>query len=208
MPSPTRESILRSLRVQGQCTVKELAEIVGISPVSVRHHLSYLQANRLVTAKEVRYGVGRPHHVFSLTDAAHELFPTRYFQLTTRLLEEIKDGLSQEQVKTLFKGIARSITENYGESFEGLPMEERFKRLVGLLSNEGFDAEYEKQEGQFTIHMFSCPYLKLVQQHPEICLVGQALISEALSLPFERITCFFDGDAHCTFSIPLNAGDL
>lgn len=208
MASPTRESILRSLRVQGQCTVKELAEIVGISPVSVRHHLSYLQANGLVTAEEVRYGVGRPHHVFSLTNEAHELFPTRYFQLTTRLLEEIKDGLPQEQVETFFKRIAKSITENYGETFEGLPMEERFQRLVSLLSNEGFDAEYEKQEGQFVIHMFSCPYLKLVQQHPEICLVGQALISEALSLPFERITCFFDGDAHCTFSLPLNAGDL
>ena len=208
MPSPTRESILRSLRVQGQCTVKELAEIVGISPVSVRHHLSYLQANGLVTAKEVRYGVGRPHHIFSLTDEAHELFPTRYFQLTTRLLDEIKDGLPQEQVETFFIKLAKSITEDYGESFEGLPMEERFQHLVSLLSNEGFDAEYQKQEGQFVLHMFSCPYLKLVQQHPEICLVGQALISEALSLPFERITCFFDGDAHCTFTLPLNAGDL
>ena len=207
MSSPTRESILRSLRVQGQCTVKELAEIVGISPVSVRHHLSYLQANGLVTAKEVRYGVGRPHHIFSLTDEAHELFPTRYFQLTTLLLEEIKDGLPQGQVEIFIKRIANSIIENHGESFEGLPTQERFQRLMSLLTKEGFDAEFEKQEGKFILHMFSCPYLKLAQQHPEICLLGQALISEALSLPFERITCFFDGDAHCTFSLPLNAGD-
>lgn len=207
MASPTRETILRSLREQGQCTVKELAEIVGISPVSVRHHLSHLQVDRLVIAEEIRHGVGRPHHMFSLTDEALELFPTRYFQLINLLLEEIKDGLSQKQVETIFKRIAKSITENYDESFENLPMEERFQRLVSLLSNEGFDAKYEKQKGQIVIHMFSCPYLKLVQQHPEICLVGQALISEALALPSERITCIYDGDAHCTFSVPLTAGD-
>ena len=94
MTSATRETILRSLRTQGQCTVKELAEVVGISPVSIRHHLAQLQAEGLVATKEVRRGVGRPHHAFSLTEEAIELFPTRYFQLTNRLLDEIKYEMS------------------------------------------------------------------------------------------------------------------
>ncbi|HEY46815.1 MAG: hypothetical protein AMJ88_01440 [Anaerolineae bacterium SM23_ 63] len=208
MTSPTRETILRSLRTQGHCTVKELADVVGISPVSVRHHLTQLQAEGLVTTKEVRHGVGRPHHAFSLTDEGIELFPTRYFQLTNRLLDEIKYEMSPERVKSLFSRMASTIADDFIGSYEHLPMEERLPKLMAMLSNEGFDAEYELQGDQVIIRLLSCPYLQLVQHHPEVNFIDQELIAKTLSLPFERVNCLTDGDTHCSFVVHLPEGEL
>jgi predicted ArsR family transcriptional regulator len=205
MGSETRDTILRSLRAEGQCTVKELAEAVGISPVSVRHHLINLQAEGLVTAKEVRHGVGRPHHMFSLTDDALELFPTRYFQLTNRLLGQIKGSMQDDQVEVLFSSMADSMAESISERVKNLPLEQRLRQLVELLSQEGYDADYERRGDEFFIREMSCPYLQLAITHPEVCLLDQGFIAKALALPVERITSLTEGDSHCAFTIVINA---
>ena len=54
----TREQILRHIRTAGQANIAELAEALGVSAVSVRHHLSALQAEGLLRSEEVRRGVG------------------------------------------------------------------------------------------------------------------------------------------------------
>src|SRR3990172_2487207 len=86
MSSTTRDRILRTLRLRGKCTVNELAEAAGVSPVSVRHHLANLLAENLVESEEVKHGVGRPRLLFALSDTALEMFPSRYFRLTSREL--------------------------------------------------------------------------------------------------------------------------
>ncbi len=189
------------MRSRGKCTVKDLADAAGISPVSVRHHLSNMQADDLVSAEEVRHGVGRPRLLFSLTDRAMELFPSRYFQFTTRLLGEMKGALPEETVQQLFAGVATAMADSYAEELEGLPLEERLERLVRSLAVEGFDAQLERRENTILIHELSCPYYRMGQEHPEVCLVDQNFIAKALSLPVERVTCLLEGHAHCTFAV-------
>ena len=208
MASETRETILRTLRARGHCTVKELADAAGISPVSVRHHLSSLQAEGLIGLEEVRHGVGRPHHVFSLTDEAHELFPTRYFRLTNRLLGEIKEIMPVDAIEGLLTGVADSMASDYASQLQGLPLEKRLQRLVELLDEEGFSAEIERQGNEVLIHELSCPYYQIGQVHPEVCMIDQKFIAQALSLPVERVRCVLNGDAHCAFSIPLEGVTL
>jgi DeoR family suf operon transcriptional repressor len=208
MASETRDVILRTLRANGRCTVKELAEAAGISPVSVRHHLSALQADDLIHSEEVRHGVGRPLHVYSLTEEAHELFPTRYFRLTNRLLDEIKESLTDEALQLLLSSVADSMADSYANQLEGLPLEQRLRRLVELLDEEGFSAELERREGEFMIREMSCPYLQIGMQHPEVCTIDQAFIAKALSLPVERVRCMLDGDAHCAFSVRVEGNQI
>jgi len=203
MASETRESILRSLRSRGGCTVKELADLAGISPISVRHHLSSLQADGLIQLEEVRHGVGRPHHVFSLTDQARELFPTRYFRLTNRLLGEIKDVMPVGSIEGLLSGVAENMAHDYASQLEGLPLERRLDRLTELLDEEGFSAEVERRGDEVIIRELSCPYFQIGQQYPEVCMIDQAFIARALALPVERVRCILEGDTHCAFSIPL-----
>lgn len=203
MASETRELILKTLRSRGSCTVKDLADAAGISPVSVRHHLSSLQADDLIESEEVRHGVGRPHHVFSLTEDGYELFPTRYYRLTNRLLGELKESLPDRSIRTLLSGVADSMAEGYASQLEGLPLEKRLARLVELLNEEGFNADIEHKGGEVVLRELSCPYFHIGQSHPEVCLIDQAFIARALSLPVERVRCLLDGDAHCAFLIPI-----
>jgi predicted ArsR family transcriptional regulator len=204
MSHSTREIILRTLRSHEQCTVKELADAAGVSPVSVRHHLSNLQAEGLVSVQEVRHGVGRPHHEFSLTEKALELFPTRYYKLTNRLLEQLKEELTDERVDELFSGVANTMAQQFAQELKEFPLEQRLERLVELLKKEGFDTELEKKGDKLLIHELSCPFLQVGQQHPEVCLLDQALIAKALSLPVERVTWLLEGDLHCTYAVDLN----
>jgi predicted ArsR family transcriptional regulator len=40
----TRERVLQTLLTQERCTINELAEAVEINPISVRHHITKLEA--------------------------------------------------------------------------------------------------------------------------------------------------------------------
>ncbi len=205
MASGTKETILRTLRSQGRCTVNDLARAAGVSPVSVRHHLANLQADGLIQSEEVRHGVGRPRHVFSLSDIGLDQFPSRYFHLTKRLLAEMKGRLPEGQLSDVLAGVAHSMAETYGSELEALPLDQRLNRLVELLTEEGFDADIEHRGQQVLIRELSCPYYRIGLQHPEVCMIDQSFIATALSLPVERVTCLLDGDVHCTFSVAMAA---
>lgn len=203
MGSPTREVILRRLKAQGKCSVNDLAEAAEVSPVSVRHHITALQAQDLVVSEEVKHGVGRPYHVFSLTEKAFELYPSRYFKLTNRLLDEIKDHVSEDLIVELFTGVANAMAVQYASQLQGLPIEERLPRLMEMLGEEGFDADYEWRGDEVIIRELGCPYLQIGRKHPEVCAVDTRFIATALDLPAERVNCLLDGDTHCTFSVKV-----
>jgi len=203
MASSTREVIVRTLKAQGKCTVNDLADAAEVSPVSVRHHITALQAQDLVVAEEVKHGVGRPYHVFSLTEKAFELYPGRYFKLTNRLLDEIKDHVSEDLVTELFTGVANAMATQYASQLQGLPLKERLPRLMDMLNEEGFDAEYEWQGDEVVIREMGCPYVQIGREHPEVCAVDTRFIATALDLPTERVNCLLDGDTHCTFTLQV-----
>src|SRR5512139_1503776 len=101
-----KDKILQTLLRRPNRTINELAESVGINPISVRHHITNLQVEGLVAADEERHGVGRPRLVYSLTEDGMEKFPTRYLRLTTRLLQQIKDTMPKPMIARLFNQIA------------------------------------------------------------------------------------------------------
>ena len=201
MTSHTRDIILRTLRARGKCTVNELAEASLVSPVSVRHHLSNLQAESLVAVEDERHGVGRPRQLFSLTETGLDLFPSRYVRLTNRLLDEIKESNPGGKVEQLFTGVASTMAADVARRLEGLPLDQRLARMVELLAEEGFDAQIERQEGRILIRELSCPYFRVGRKHPEVCTVDQAFIATTLSLPVERVTCQLQGADTCTFAV-------
>jgi len=197
----TRDRVLQTLLRQPRRTITELAESVGINPISVRHHLSNLQVEGLVSSDEERHGVGRPRLVYMLTEAGMEKFPTRYLRLTTRLLAQMKESMPAPVVAKLFSQLAEDLADEYADQVRGLSMEERLEVVKGLLAEEGFTVEWEKQGDEYRIHEISCPYYQIGVNHPEVCTVDQALISRMLALPAEKVQCVLSGSAHCTYVV-------
>ncbi len=197
----THDRILQTLLRQPRRTINELAEAVGINPISVRHHLTNLQVEGLVLSEEERHGVGRPRLVYGLTEAGREKFPTRYLRLTTRLLAQMKESMPGPLVSTLFSQVAENLADEYGDQVDGMTMEQRLDFMKSMLAEEGFTVDWEKVGEQYHIHEVSCPYYQIGVNHPEVCSVDQALISRMLALPAEKVRCVLSGNANCTYVV-------
>lgn len=204
----TRDLVLKTLLTRQQCTINELAEAVGINPISVRHHVTKLEASGLVSSDEERHGVGRPRRLYYLTEKGVEQFPTRYLRLTVRLLSQLKETLPDSMVNRLFTQIADDLVDEYSSDLDldGLPIEERLDFVKELLRREGFTIEWERKEDEYYIQETSCPYYHVGQTHPEICAVDQTLISNVLSIPVEKINCILNGDSYCTYVVHKENG--
>ncbi len=197
----TKDRILQTLLRKSKLTINDLAEAVDINPISVRHHLSNLEKEGLISAEEERHGVGRPRLVYSLTEDGMERFPTKYLRLTTRLLAQMKESMPGPMVANLFNQIAEDLASQYAADIKGLNMEERLDFVKELLAQEGFTVEWEKKGGQYEIHEISCPYYQIGIAHPEVCTVDQTLISKMLAVPANKVQCILSGGAHCTYVV-------
>lgn len=199
----TRERVLKTLLTRPRCTINDLAGSVGINPISVRHHITKLQAEGLVDSEEELHGVGRPRRVYFLTEAGIERFPTRYMRLTLRLLEQLKGSMPENMVNQLFSQMATDLVDDYVSEThtDGLNMEQRLHLMQELLGKEGFNVEWERHGDQYHIREVNCPYLHISQNHPEVCSVDQTVISAMLDVPAEKVQCVLNGDSVCTYVV-------
>jgi predicted ArsR family transcriptional regulator len=198
----TREKILLFLLKNPKSTINDLADAVTINSISVRHHLNNLLADGLILAEEERHGVGRPRLVYSLSSEGVERFPSRYYRLTNRILDHFKETVSPDELNEIFVEIAKNIASDHRNTLKNLHLEDKLKLIQELLDEEGFNVEWEKKNDHYIIHEISCPYLHVVQTHPEVCSLDQTLISEMLNIPANKMNCILQGDNRCSFVIP------
>lgn len=184
-----------------QATVPTLADAAGVSPVTVRHHLNGLLADGLIQSQAVRQDVGRPYHIYSLTEAGHERFPRKYFALSSRLLAELKARFPADVVNDLFESLVQKIVDEHRHEFESLSFEARLDYTVELLAAEGFLARWERDGDQYRITEYSCPFLGIGQKHAEICSLDTALIAAVMGAQIEQHSCMLDGDTCCQFTV-------
>ena len=98
----TKDRILNALLQHHELTIAELAKMVGINGISVRHHLINLQADGLVISQEQRHGVGRPRYIYRLSKKGIEKFPTNYMNLTAHLLEALEAELPKDKLDQIY----------------------------------------------------------------------------------------------------------
>lgn len=203
----TREKILRTLLLSPESTINELAEAVGINGISIRHHLTSLEADDLVVSSEERHGVGRPRLIYSLTDKGVEKFPTGYLRLTKRVIGALNETMTSTEIASLFGSIGTQIAQSYAEDLEIKPIKERLKILKKIMTREGFIFEYNKNQNAYTLSSFSCPYHQIISEHPELCNIDYQLISNVLSTSVEIKTCILKGDEFCSYCVPIEESE-
>jgi len=201
--SNTREKILKTLLTFPGSTINDLAEAVGINSISIRHHLTSLEAEDLVVSSEERHGVGRPRLIYTLTDKGVEEFPSSYLKLTRLMLDYLRNTMSKEEVEQVFKNIGKGIANSHKNDLKGKSFDEQVHLVKTILMDEGFLVELEKKDDSYSLTSLSCPYYRIRRDYPEICALDTALITELLSKPVEIKSCIFNGDDHCVYHIPM-----
>ncbi len=197
----SRWEILQRLKEQGEATVDELAQLLSLAPITIRHHLAILERDRLIANRRERGSVGRPYYVYSLTQAAEELFPKKYHVLADRLLAELKAIATEDQINAMFTRIAESISADYAANPQTGSLEERLAALVAALGEEGFLVQWTRMGDEYELREYSCPYYYVRQHHPEVCRLDLQVITNLLNVGVERKSCVINGDEFCTYRI-------
>jgi len=197
----TREKILRTLLSYPESTINDLAEAVGINGISIRHHLTNLEAEDLVMSTEERHGVGRPRLIYSLTEKGIEKFPTSYLRLSQYLIESLKNRYANKEIKQIFEDIGRNIAASYKINLDDHSTEERLSLLKKIMTKEGFVVEVSDHPDYYSLNALSCPYYKIGLSHSEVCSLDHTLVSEFFTVPVSIQSCILEGDEYCSFQI-------
>ena len=198
----TRQLILNYLKEHGQATVDELAEMLELTTVTVRHHLDILRGEELVSEPEVKHrsSPGRPQYTFTLTAKASAHFPKQYDSLVANVLAELK-ATAPRTVNVIFEGVANRLAAEATPPAPGDSIPKRLNRAVAFLNERGYVAHWEKAHHGYTLHTHNCPYAGLPNEHPELCGMDSALVSWLLGLPVECSGRLAEGASSCAYVI-------
>src|SRR5918992_3320891 len=107
--SGLRREILLRLRQDGPSSPDQLAGRLAASRTGVLQQLRALEAAGLVRHTTQRHGVGRPRHLYDVTEDAQALFPASYDGLAAGLLEAIGAIGGEDLVEQVFAARRRQI---------------------------------------------------------------------------------------------------
>jgi len=201
--SDVREEILGIFKERGQATVADLAAALGRPAVSVRHHLDILLEQGMIRRDGVQQtnSRGRPRHLFVLTKSASSFFPSRHEALARELLREMKHNLPPEKVEAFFDRLAAETASSLSMDPQK-PIEERLATVTRFLSEKGYLARWEENDGSgHLLHVFNCPYEGLQAEHSELCNMDLMLITRMLRMNARRVEHAVAGDHRCTYLI-------
>jgi predicted ArsR family transcriptional regulator len=204
----TRKHILDILKDRGQATVEDIVELLrqrfdqAITAVTVRHHLSVLQQQELISEPVLRHrsSPGRPQHIYRLSDKAQDIFPNNYRRLVSHLISEMREQLPGEGVNVIFEGVAVQMAADAG--IPSLPLSERMDAIILYLNEQGYEASWETHTDGVLIHTRNCPYHHISNRDDTLCKMDFQLIAALVGAVPRRVGRMAEGDAYCAYLIP------
>jgi predicted ArsR family transcriptional regulator len=201
--SSTRREIIHILRTQGPLTVGALGQVLGITHVAVRRHLTSLERDGLVTSVQERLPMGRPTRVYSLSEAADELFPKKYGALTLELLDFIGQA-GDDMLEQFFASRGKGLVEKYGQEVaQSSALADRVAQLADVQMASGYLADWEKGEGDtFILKEFNCPVHQVAKRFPHACHHEMEFFKTVLGTDkVQRVECIAKGGQCCRYVI-------
>ena len=187
-----RQKILTYMSKSRTASARELSRALQMSSAAIRHHLRVLAADgRLevvsLRGRDVR---GRPEKIYSLPRAA---LGDNLVALSDALLAETS---SRVQMEALAGHLA-------GESGPGdQTLAKRLTFTVEKLNAMKYHAHWEAGPQGPRILFGHCPYAAILERHPELCQMDQAMLRKLTGEPASQIyRTGTEGSSVCVFVI-------
>ncbi len=204
----TRMEVLEHLRRKGHASAEAIASDLGVTPNAVRQHLTNLERDGFVVSQPERRARGRPSLLFSLTERADQVFPKRYGQLATMVLQEVQDMGGDTALDEIFARVAARHAAVIEPNLEGLDFDQKLNKVVAWIGRAGTLAEQtETPEGvKVTIH--NCPFRNTALKFPQVCTITPHLMSRLLGAAISQAESIHRRDPYCSFIVqrPDSAG--
>ena len=196
-----RGAVLVQLKRGQRLSAKELASRLGVSLNAVRHHLKELEVEGLIGYEREHRGVGAPAFLYSLSPAGEALFPRRYEETLTALLDRIVEREGREAAVELLEAHVAGLAGRLRGELEGTSPEQRLQAVARLRSEQGYMAEAAGQDGAGVLTEHNCAIQAVARRFPEICAAEARFLAEVLGAEVERREHILSGCPACEYHV-------
>jgi DeoR family suf operon transcriptional repressor len=193
--------VLTQLKREQRLTAKQLARLLGTSLNAARHHLKELEAEGLVEYEREHRGVGAPAFAYRLTEAGEALFPRRYAEALTAILDHVVAREGRDTAVTMLEGYFAALARRLHDELQGSTPDERLRAVARTLSEEGYMAEVSEEGGHGTLTEHNCAIPAVAQRFPEICAAEARFLAEVLEADVERREHILNGCGACEYHV-------
>jgi DeoR family transcriptional regulator, suf operon transcriptional repressor len=193
-----RGAVLVQLKRSQPLTAKELAARLGVSLNAARHHLKELELEGLVRYDRSRRGVGAPAFSYRLSPAGEALFPRRYQETLTSLLDQIVEREGREAAVALLDRHLARLAAQLKTELAGLSDAERLAAVARVRSEQGYMAE---ALGPAVLTEHNCAIQAVAEQFPEICAAEAKFLEDVLGAEVDRRGHILSGCAACEYHV-------
>ena len=166
--------------------------------------MARLAADGLVVPTVERRGVGRPAHVWALTEAGNARFPDAHGELTAQLIGLIRTQLGEVVLDRLIDARAVESRAAYAAALEGAAgLGERVARLAEARTREGYMAESWTEGDGYVLVENHCPICVAATSCQGFCRAELDTFREVLGpdASVERTEHIVAGDRRCVYRI-------
>jgi predicted ArsR family transcriptional regulator len=196
--------LLILLKTRGPQTTADLGRAAGVSGEAARQQLARLAADGLVVPTVEPRGVGRPAHVWALTEAGNARFPDAHGELTVQLIRSIRTQLGEDVLDRIIDARAVESRAAYAAALEGASdLGDRVARLAEARSREGYMAESGTDGGGYVLVENHCPICVAATSCQGFCRAELDTFREVLGpdASVERTEHIVAGDRRCVYRI-------
>lgn len=196
----TRGRILALLRDEHR-TVNDLATALDLTDNAVRAHLLSLERDGLVQQYGTRRGTRKPHAAYGLSGEAEHIFPKAYGLLFNHFVNAASDRLDSRALRAALRDVGSAVAQDHLDRLKGRSRRERIRVALEVLNDLGGSSRFEESGGKQFIHgRNGCPLAAITANHPEACLILEALLSKIIGAPAKKC-CEYREIPHCCFEL-------
>lgn len=213
--SSTKQDILNHLVKHGHASAQDLADHLDISPQAIRRHLKDLESSGLIEHQDSHRSMGRPQHVYHLSQEGRDRLPNRSNDFAVDLLDTLAETVGPDQVGTILRKQWERKALDYREQIGNGSIQERVANLVELRKAEGYMAEWDLIEPdevhpshgvagvpRYVITEYNCAISHIAQSFPTVCGHELEMFEEALQDCWvERTHWIANGEHRCGYMI-------
>ena len=196
-----RGAVLVQLKRGRRAAAKDLASTLGVSLNAVRHHLKELEAQGLITYEREHRGVGAPVFLYSLSPAGEALFPRRYEETLTALLDRIVEREGRAAAVALLESHVAELAGRVGAALQDVPADRRLAVVARVRTEQGYMAEAAAAGTGGVLAEHNCALQAVAERFPEICAAEQRLLGEVLGAEVDRRGHILSGCPSCEYHV-------
>jgi predicted ArsR family transcriptional regulator len=197
----TRMEVLELLRRKGRSSAETIANDLGVTANAVRQHLTNLEREGLVVSQPERSGRGRPSLLFALTERADSVFPKRYGQLASMVLQEVQEMGGPDALDEVFARIAGRHAEAIEKDISGMAFDEKMRKVVSWIGRAGTLVEQTEDPEGIRVTIHNCPFRNTALKFPQVCTITPQLISRLTGAAISQSASIHRRDPYCSFVV-------